>query len=304
MLILTPVEVLVIGFRHVKGLHNITNNDWNIKNIKEFKRHYGSSPTIIAIMWADMQETDADMGEKDKSEKGFKKLLTAIHFIWAYPKNASILASTFGISVRQVQGENLWKWVKSVAKLKDHKFVWPEDEYNNPNSHIFIITVDGVDFKAWEKKHPTMPYDKGQYSHKFNHGALKYEIAIDAYRSKVVWINGPHRGGEHDKNIYRMGLKDKIPQGKKAVCDRVYGSKADPDDHLKLSMPNPCDNDELANFKARVRARHETFNGRIKFFRSLADTYHHANENHKFVFESACVMVQYQMDHGSPLFSA
>jgi hypothetical protein len=48
----------------------------------------------------------------------------------------------------------------------------------------------------------------------------------------------------------------------------AYGSKADPDDHLKLSMPNPCDNEELANFKARVRARHETFNGRIKFFRS------------------------------------
>jgi hypothetical protein len=151
MLVLTPVEALAIGFRHAKGSHDIANDDSNIKNMKEFKRHYGSSPTIVAIMWADIQETDAEMGEKDKSEKGFKKSLTAIHFIWACPKNASILASTFGMSVRQAQGENLWKWVKAVAKLKDHKFVWPEDEHNNPNSHVFIIAVDGVDFKAREK---------------------------------------------------------------------------------------------------------------------------------------------------------
>ena len=151
-----------------------------------------------------------------------------------------------------------------------------------------------------------MPYDKGQYSHKFNHGALKYEVAIDAYTSKVVWINGPFRGGEHDKNIYAGGLREKIPRGKKVICDRVYGSKKYtlPDDTKKLSLPNPCDPPHFANFKARVKARHETFNGRIKFFRILSDTYHHANHKHVNVFEAVAVMVQYQMDNGSPLFNA
>ena len=150
-----------------------------------------------------------------------------------------------------------------------------------------------------------MPYDKGQYSQKFNHGALKYEIAMDVYRSKVVWISGPHRGGLHDKTIFvEMGLKDKIPLGKKVISDRVYGSKEFPDDHIKLALPNPMDDKELANFKARVRARHEGFNGRLKFYKSLSDTYHHSPDNHVHVFEAICVTQQYQMDNGSEIFAA
>ncbi len=46
------------------------------------------------------------------------------------------------------------------------------------------MSVDGADFKVWEMKHPTMPIDKGGYSHKFNHGGIKYEITIDIYTSK------------------------------------------------------------------------------------------------------------------------
>ena len=88
------------------------------------------------------------------------------------------------------------------------------------------------------------------------------------------------------------------------VVDRVYGAKKKSLDHAKLSLPNLCDTKEVANFKARLRCRHESFNGRLKFFRSLSDTFRHRNSNHVFVFEAVCVMVQYQMEHGSPLFSA
>jgi hypothetical protein len=150
-----------------------------------------------------------------------------------------------------------------------------------------------------------MPIDKGQYSHKFNHGALKYEIAIDVYESKVVWTSGPHRAGMHDRTVYvETGLRNKIPHGKKVITDRVYGSKAEPEDHIKLALPNPLDNKELANFKARVRAPHESFNGRLKFYKSLLDTYHHRADNHVHVFEAVCVTVQYQMDNGAKLFAA
>jgi hypothetical protein len=48
---------------------------------------------------------------------------------------------------------------------EDHSakgIVWPEDEYNNPESQIFIISVDGTDFKMWERKHARMTIDKGQ----------------------------------------------------------------------------------------------------------------------------------------------
>ena len=95
-----------------------------------------------------------------------------------------------------------------------------------------------------------------------------------------------------------------IPEGKKVVVDRVYGTKKTPDDHAKLSLPNLCDDKKTANFKARLRCRHESFNGRIKQWRSLYDTYHHASSTHASVFEAVCVIVQYQMENGSPLFDA
>ncbi len=111
--------------------------------------------------------------EADKSDKGFKMFLLVHHFLWAYPKYAKTLASAFSVCERLVQGDNLWRWVRMIAALKAIKIIWREEEYNNPHGRIFNISVDGTDFKVWEKKHPTMPIDKGQYSHKFNHGALK-----------------------------------------------------------------------------------------------------------------------------------
>jgi hypothetical protein len=313
MRFLGATEVLQRGFQVCQGLpsRNFDKQEPTKSDVKLFKKHYGSDPAVLARMWHDMGETimsetgNTIISSNDKTEKGFKSFLIATHFIWAYPKNGEMLASRVGVGLRQVQGENLWRWVRMIASLKEKKFVWPTDVYNDPNGRIYIVSVDGVDFKVWEMKHPTMTIDKGGYSHKFNHGALKYEIAIDIYTSQVVWISGPHKAGTHDKTIFEeKGLQAKIPNGKKAITDRVYGSKAKPDAHEKLALPNPCDAPLLANFKARVRSRHESFNGRLKFFRSLADTYHHDLKKHGHVFEAVAVTVQYQMDMGSQLFDA
>ena len=96
---------------------------------------------------------DIGLNESDRSEEGFKRLLIAVHFLWAYPKNAAILASTFSICKQQVEGENLWQWVRIIAALKKHKVIWPSDRYNDPESQIFIVTVDGVDFRCFENRH-------------------------------------------------------------------------------------------------------------------------------------------------------
>jgi hypothetical protein len=59
---------------------------------------------------------------------------------------------------------------------------------------------------------------------------------------------------------------------------------------------------ELYRFKSRARLRHETFNGRIKHFASLRDTFRHGEEKHRLAFEAICVTVQYQMENGKPLY--
>ena len=110
-------------------------------------------------------------------------------------------------------------------------------------------------------------------------------------------------GGKHDKTIFEEGLSGKIMPGKKAITDRVYGAKGTPSTHAKLSLPNKMDSKVLANFKARARCRHETFNGRLKFFKALSDTFHHNPDRHVLVFEAICVIVICQMDNGNEIFA-
>jgi hypothetical protein len=69
------------------------------------------------------------------------------------------------------------------------------------------------------------------------------------------------------------------------------------------AYPDNMDSKELNNFKSRARLRHETFNGRLKFFNSLTHTFKHGFDNHRFVIEAVVVTVQYQMDNGSPIFA-
>ncbi len=147
-----------------------------------------------------------------------------------------------------------------------------------------------------------MPMDRQTLSQKFGHGALKYEIAIDIFTGKVVWISGPFKAGVHDKTIFSQALLHSIPAGKKVIADKAYGPHDNPVDQAKMSLPNACDPPELKNFQGRARARHESFNGRLKTFRCLSDTFHHGNHQHVHALNAVAVTIVYGMELGSPLF--
>jgi DDE superfamily endonuclease len=275
----------------------------NETKTKRFRALYGSSPFDVASLWYDLTTTEnprARLTAEEKTESGFIMYLAAHYFLWTYPKNASLLASHFSICERNARGEPLWQWIRKIAAMKDEKIVWDE-RLDSPLSERFIITVDGTDFRVWEQQHPTLPIDRSMYSIKFNHGAYKYEIALSIFFPKCVWIYGPHRGGKHDLTIFREQLKGKIAQGKLVIADRGYQtSKAD---EQMLSTPDITDDPELYNFKSRARLRQETFNGRLKFFHCLSDTFRHGIDKHKVAFEAVVVLVQYQMDNGSEIFA-
>jgi hypothetical protein len=124
----------------------------------------------------------------------------------------------------------------------------------------------------WEGKHPTLPIDRSQCFHKFKRGAVKYEITILTYSSKICWISGPHAGGKHDLTIFREGLKQKIDPGKKVHADR--GHKSNLADESMLSTPNNLDSKGLQNFKSSSRLRLETLNARLKKYECLNQTFH------------------------------
>jgi hypothetical protein len=95
----------------------------------------------------------------------------AHHFLWAYPKNLKLLAAAFGMSKNMGEGEKLWRWIRMIAGLKRIKIVLPEEQYNNPRSQIFIISVNGTYFRVWEKKHVLK--DKRERA------VRKFQLAID-----------------------------------------------------------------------------------------------------------------------------
>ena len=142
-------------------------------------------------------------------------------FLWTYPKNLRLLANRFKRCERYCRGAHLWNWVEKITCLIASTIVWKK-ELDDINGDIFIISVDGIDFRCWEKKHPLMNIDRRQYSKKFNHGAVKYEIGMSLSEDKCVWVNGPFRGAQHDLTIFHEALRYKIQRGKLVIADRGY----------------------------------------------------------------------------------
>lgn len=192
------------------------------------------------------------------------------------------------------------KWIAKIAAQRARKIVW-DDSLSKASTQVFCVSVDGKDFKCWEPKHDTLPVDPQMKSSKFRKSGWKYEIALSVWDAKCVWLSGPHKASKHDMTIFREGLKAKIAPGKLVSADLGYRT-SQPDEVGMMSFPNSMDTDALKEFKSRIRCRHETFNGRLTFFKILQDTFRHSKDKHKLAVEAVAVTVQYQMDNGSPIY--
>jgi hypothetical protein len=273
---------------------------------EDFKAHYGSSPLVIADIWNDLCHTSiegARLEEKETSEKGFKRYMLAHFHLWSYPKNVNLMKTRFKICKRYLEGKELWYWPTKIGALKDKKIVWSSD-LNSYDTAIIALSVDGVNYRSWEKKHPTLNKDPSFYDHKHNSCGFKYEIGVMIYEPKIAWIKGPIRCGKGDHDIFRDdGLKEKLGStpGKMGIADSGY-EMGRVEDMGFLCVPNTRNSQELRRFKSRVRSRHETLNGRLSNFKILQDTFQHGMKCHGIASEAVAIIVQYQMDNGAPIF--
>ena len=161
---------------------------------------------------------------------------------------------------------------------------------------VIFGSVDGVHFRIQEpRKQPNTNWK----SHKSNGPGYSYEVALSLYDSKIIWIDGPFPAATGDLTTFCHdgGLKSKIPPGKKLMADLSYRSQRD-----CCAVKNELDSLEVREFKRRGRARQETFFTRIKNFAILGERFRHALEKHQSVFEASCVLMQFEMDNGYPLF--
>lgn len=300
-MLLSPKEVQAIG---LKIMNVRPGKKGQTRLMLEFHKHFGSTPLDIADMWYDLCYWDKKaLSKKEKSQKGFRRFLVAMYWLWARPKNASMLASRFGICIDYCQGIGLWKWIERIANLMSKKIVW-DKKIDGKETEVFGITTDGVDFAMWERQHPDFPVDTKACSHKMKQCAAKYIIGISVYRSNCVFIEGPFRGGLPDLEMYKQsGLMKRMKKaGKLTIADRGFRSKY-ASERAQFSYPDYMDSKELHNFKSRARLRQETFNRRLKHFNCLSETFKNGFVKHGIALRAVAVTVQYQMDNGTPLFS-
>jgi hypothetical protein len=308
--ILSPTDAMWRGLQYC-GLERGQQKTMTLhKQVSEFKAHYGSSPlVVVANIWSDLCSTTiegARLKEEEKLEKGFKKFMVGMFFLWTYPKNMQLMTSRFHVALRSLQGSELWYWPKKIQALKGLKIGWAPGSESD-DGIIIGLSVDGVDFRCWEKKHPRYNQDPKMCSIKFKKAAFKYEITLDVHEAKIRNLNGGHIGGTHDLTMFRDPETGKLKEylqttGKMVIADRGYET-SEVDEIGMFAIPSSIDSQELGHFKSRARCRHETLNGRLKNFKCLQDTFRHSMDKHKTCFEAVCVIVQYQMDNGSPIFS-
>jgi len=160
------------------------------------------------------------------------------------------------------------------------------------------MSVDGTHCRIFEPKHPTKSKNPQYYSHKFRQAGVNYEIGLSLFTNHVLWVNGPYPAGQNDMKIFReQGLMEVLPVGALITGDRGYRGLPD-----VISTPNPHDSEELREFKRRARARHESLNQRLKRFWCLQNCFRHGVHNHEAIFVAIGVIVQFQIENGSPLY--
>ena len=177
------------------------------------------------------------------------------------------------------------------------QIIWPTDLIDSLEVPTILFSIDGTHCQIQEPKHETHTRDPAYYSHKFKRAAYNYKLVISVHTNQLVWMNGPFPAGKNDLSVFQTkGLRNKMKANLRLVADGGYTGEA------HLLTPNQYDNQALKGFKSRARARHETFNSRIKVFKALAVPFRHKLDRHKCTFEAVCVLVQYQLENGSPLF--
>jgi hypothetical protein len=64
----------------------------------------------------------------------------------------AIFLSHFGKKQWKCEHNQLWNWIIRISLLAD-KVVSRDDRFDDPEHETYLISIDGVDMKAWEKNH-------------------------------------------------------------------------------------------------------------------------------------------------------
>jgi len=295
-IIYTPDEIMAMGFE-LAGFDRHRQKVKRKTNLDRFRGAYGSAPVVVACIWEGLLTTSNPEARIDcKAAKHIDRFLLALHFLKVYPTERRE-AGIFGVDKTTTWSWH-WYFIEKIQALKKEKIVWPE-EWTNGGDDIptFLYSVDGTHCCINEPKHLTESKNPKFYSPKHHKAAVNYEVALSLWEPRVIHLEGPMKAMVHNVTTFRKELKEKTPAGKRGIGNKGYRGERG-----VISTPSSHDTAKVRRFKSCARARQETFNAQIKFFGCLAQRFRHGIEKHQQCSEAICMIVQYQMENGSPVF--
>lgn len=159
------------------------------------------------------------------------------------------------------------------------------------------MTVDGTDFRVPQQGSATT--GNAFASHKYaGKSALRYELGVDIRAGNLVWIQGPYPAGKYtDITIFNEVLRHFLEPGERVEADEGYRGHMD-----KVKGPGNDLTTRNSKKQGRVRARHETLNGRLKNWGILNQVFRHDILLHGMVLRACAVVTQLMIANGEPLF--
>ena len=286
-------DFLVLGMKHCGFSKKTISKCKATTGIVRFCDKFYVGPKTCSEIFLMIQEEA--LGQHTIEKPNPSHLLLALYYLKKYPTKHELAG--FLDSCEETALKHAKRYTSAIAALRLYKIKWIFDENTDED---FILSVDGVHCRVFE---PRIDPSTKWFSSKFNKAALSYELGIAIFHDQLVWVSGPHPAATNDITIFKMtdGLMEKIPDGKIAIGDEGYRGVPD-----KCATRNSFDTDAVKLFKKRVKARHESFNCRIKAFNVIDQPFRSTGESrmekHEMVFIACCVLVQFEMDGGRPLF--
>ena len=157
------------------------------------------------------------------------------------------------------------------------------------------MTIDGTDCPIQEPAQ----FDTSYYSHKIRKAGVRYEVGVNIQTGDLVWINGPYKCGAFpDLKIFRLKLKNLLDKDEFVKADNGY--RGEPK-CVRVASSFVSKKDKRA--KKKVRARHETINGRFKKYSILSTRFRHDRSKHQMCFYAVASLEQISMDLGYKSYS-
>ena len=153
------------------------------------------------------------------------------------------------------------------------------------------MSIDGTDFRIQEPA----PFNRTWYSHKFRGPGFRYEVAI-SLDGNLVWWNGPWRCGSNpDLAIFRRSLRQSLLLDERVIADKGY--RGEP----RVWLPSEGSAIQIEAHRL-IRARHESFNKRLKQWGCLKQVWRHQLSDHHLVFNAVALLTKLSIDSGEKLF--